>query len=158
MRLIVHQPQFMPWIGMWVRIAAAQKWVVYAGVKADFSDHQHRVTLWNDLWVGMQVGKAQRNCLIKDIRVQDHHSLRKLARTLKEWVAKKPYGERLHPLIVYFEETQNEFMLDVDMNVFWLMNEILQFPIEVVIDLDERSHLEKLEKLQDCVETYGPVS
>lgn len=157
MRLVVHQPNFMPWIGMWAKIAAANVYVIYAGVKFDRGDHMHRVTIAQDSWVGAQVGKSERNKLIKDVRISEFQSLRSLSKTLRQsFMTKKfPYGERLGDLVSLFETWSSSSLLDLDVAVLTCMNEILQLPVEMIVDVEDRSHLEKIEKLRVVVEKYG---
>lgn len=144
----------MPWIGLWAKVAVADCYVVYAGVKFDKSDHQHRVTMDKIGWVGMQVGNSQRNKLIKDVVVSDHTSIRKLAKTLRQ-LCKRPHYDRLHPLIVLLDNWNGRMMLDLNMEVFVIMKAILGLKAEVLVDLEDRSHLGKIEKLQAAVEQYG---
>lgn len=158
MRLVVQQPQFMPWIGFWAKMAAVDTYVVYAGVKFDRSDHMHRVTMAQDSWVGAQVGKDERNKLIKDVRISEFQSLKKLSKTLKQnCMSKKfPYGERLGGLVTLLEKWSNPSLLELDLKVFDCINEILQISVKVIVDTVDRSHLDRIVKLREVVDLYGP--
>lgn len=155
--MVVQQPQFMAWVGYWAKVRAAQRLVMYAGVKFDKSDHQHRVTLDDDLWVGMQVGDSERNKLIKDVQVSDHMSLRKLAKTLVQKFPRSryPYVERLAPIIETLEQWSGKWMLDLNLDVQQILCNQLHVTAETWVDLRDRSPMEKIAKLQDTVNAWG---
>lgn len=155
MRLVVQQPQFMAWIGYWAKLRAAERFVVYAGVKFDKGDHQHRVTLEDGLWVGAQVGDSERNKLIKDVTISSHLTLRKLAKTLSQKYSRSPYKARLDPLISLLGTWKGRFLLELDLEVQEKLCNQLHVKAEVLVDMTDRSHLHKIDKLKACIAEYA---
>lgn len=135
--------------------------MVYAGVKFDQSDHQHRVTLHGGKsWMTLPVEKEQRNAMIKDVQLAKDHpaTLIKMGKTIRQhFVNKKhPFGRRLLDLVDVLESgTVWESMLDVNMATFVAMARAVTDTLpKIDVDVEVREGY-KVEKLDRCLEQYS---
>jgi hypothetical protein len=150
--VVVQQPQFLPWAGLWHKVVSADLYVIYAGVKFDQYDHQHRVTV-DGHWLTVPVEKHSRNKLIKDVRISDIRWCRKAAVSLRQQVAgrRAPHRERLDSLLVGLEGWRGEWLLDLDNMLFCHMATALGLRFDLHIDLVDRSGMDKIVKLEACL-------
>jgi len=154
-RLVVQQPQFLPWAGLWFKALSADTYVIYAGVKFDQGDHQHRVTV-NGHWVTLPVEKNQRNAPIKDVRLASLDNVRRIAQTIRQAVMTKRHRhrDRLGGIVEVLENCQSEWMLDLNNALFVEMGNVLGIRPRLFVDTDVREEA-KIEKLDVCVRRYA---
>jgi WbqC-like protein family len=154
-KLVVQQPQFLPWAGLWFKALSADIYVIYAGVKFDQGDHQHRVTI-NGHWVTLSVEKGQRNALIKDVKLASDEGVRKIALTIRQAVMTKKhrYRDRLDDVVSVLEKWNGEWMLDLNNALFVELGNVLGIRPQLFVDVESRDEA-KIEKLDVCVRRYA---
>jgi len=127
-KIVVQQPQFLPWAGLWHKLLSSDFYVTYEGVKFDQSDHQHRVTV-NGAWLTLPVEKGQRNALIKDVKLGDGYqaALLKLAVTIRQTCMAKrhKHRDRLGRIVSTLEGWDTPWMADLNWALFVEMADAL---------------------------------
>ena len=152
-KIVVQQPQFLPWAGLWYKVLSADVYVLYCGVKFDQADHQHRVTV-NGSWLTLPVEKGQRNAMIKDVRLAENFrpGLDKIATTIRQTCMgrKMRHGHRLGPIVETIEKWNTPWMVDLNNALFMSMMLALGLVRDVRVDMEVRDE-EKIEKLDSCL-------
>lgn len=159
MRIVVQQPQFLAWVGLWNKVVNADLFVFYNGVKFDKYDHQHRVSL-DGSWLTIPVEKHSRNLLIKDVKISDPDCFAKMASRLRKTMNNRryPYFERLDPLFVWMEAPRMAplFMAEQVCMSHMILDDILELGTRYEIDDLDRAGMGKTEKLVDLFRRWVP--
>jgi hypothetical protein len=158
-KIVVQQPQFLPWAGLWYKFMSSDVYVLYCGVKFDQGDHQHRVTL-NGSWLTLPVEKGQRNALIKDVQLAEdfHAGLDKIAKTIRQSCMgrKAKHRDKLGDIVATLDGWSSRWMLDLNNELFEAMAKALGLIREIEYDMKVRDE-EKIDKLDACLRQYmGP--
>jgi hypothetical protein len=159
MKIAIQQPQFLPWVGVWHKYLSADLYVVYAGVKFNQYDYQHRVRL-HDSWITLPVKSHSRNLAIKNVKVADISCLKKIARRLRQELPSKkyPHVERMQPILTALESyTGSDYLLDINHHLFLIVRNILGLQTELTVDDEERPDLSKTEKIDDCLAKWSNI-
>lgn len=69
MRVVIHQPDFMPWEGFWDKAYAADVVVLWPTIQFARRDYHHRVRLGGD-WLTLPIRKAPQTALIRDMKLR----------------------------------------------------------------------------------------
>lgn len=156
-RMIVQQPQFLPWAGLWFKAVSADVYVIYAGVKFDQYDHQHRVQI-DRAWVTLPVERGQRHRLIKDVLLAENYqtALGRIGKTIRMSCMGKrfPYRDRLDGIVSILEGWNGRWMLDLNNALMFSLAEVLGIRTRFFVDLIERP-MERIDKLDSCIERYS---
>jgi hypothetical protein len=157
LKVVVHQPQFLPWAGGLYRALSADVYILYCGVKFDHTDHQHRVTL-NGSWMTLPIEKSQRSSLIKDVRLAENFRAQTkgmVTRIRQSCMTKRhPHRDKLGPIVDTLEVWESTWMFELNNLLFQAMLKALDIKVEVRVDLTERSGLAKVEKLDTCLKDH----
>jgi hypothetical protein len=155
-RVVVQQPQFLPWAGLWHKVVSADVYVVYAGVKFDQGDHQHRVTL-DGKWLSAPVEGHSRNKMICDVQLSDPDWPAWAAQKLKDrfYHRSVPYHKRLTPIVSALAGYHGKFLLDLNHLLFIEMAKLLGLSPEIHVDTTIRNNVDKIEKLNMVLREYA---
>ena len=154
-KIVVQQPQFLPWAGLCYKLLSADIYVTYEAVKFDQSDHQHRVTV-NGAWLTLPVEKGQRNALITDVRLADGFKpgLLKLAATIRQTCMAKrhKHRDRLDRIVTTLESWDSIWMADLNWALFLEMANVLGLSSGRQLSRDTKQrHGTAIENLDDCL-------
>jgi hypothetical protein len=153
-QVVVQQPQFLPWIGMWHKAVSADVLVHYVGVKFDQYDHMHRVTLAG-AWMTLPVEKHSRNRLIKDVRISDAAHCRALSKALQDKIGRKArFFDRLAPVFSRLDTWRGLFLADLSTTLFDDVRQILGMNLDIRVDDTDRTGLDKVPKLDTCLQAH----
>ena len=158
LKIVIHQPQFLPWIGFWHKIVSCDLHVVYAGVKFDQYDHEHRVTV-DGRWLTVPVEQHSRHKLIKDVRLADPIWCRRAIDIIKQRIGWKtaPHRERLDEVFSLLHGWTGDWLLELDLALIRALAKALALPLLLAVDERPREELPKLERLDACLEEHSPA-
>lgn len=151
--VVIHQPDFMPYMGFFDRLLKADIYVVLDNVQyvRGSSDHwtnRDQIKTKNGAtWITVNVKKAHRETNICDIYLAEEHGWRDRCRNMfRENYSKAPYYGEINP---YIEEMLNfdcERLMDFNLNVIRKVNELLDIDVEIVLasDLKPEGHSNEL--------------
>jgi hypothetical protein len=97
MNYSVHQPQYLPWIGFFDKVAASDVFVYLDEVQYKQREFQNRNKLrTKDGWMWLTVPVAvERDTLIKDVAIDASRDWRpEHAKSLKAWYGRAPFFEK----------------------------------------------------------------
>lgn len=90
MIVATHQPNLLPYPGIWAKMAEADLFGITTDVKLDYGGFQNRVPLGNG-WLTVGVSKDAKNQLIRDVRLADAFRCKVMLDTLQGRMSKKKY-------------------------------------------------------------------
>jgi hypothetical protein len=167
-KLIIQQPQLLPWAGLWFKYISADRYVVYAGVTFNTDDHQHRVQINGGKWITLPV-KGDHMTRICDVQMDPTRAiqLEKMARTIEQSFMTKrfKYRQRLEEVVgnlrawaaVLTETPTGKYpMVDLNNDLFMLMIKALGLDEDWSLNVDtvDRSTLGRIDKIRDCIEKW----
>ena len=134
--LTIHQPEYMPWLGFFAKLAAAETYVVLDNVQYRHKYFQNRNKIRganNDTWINVPVlRKGERNTLIKDIKINNALNWkRKNWMNIKSNYSKAPYFENYSS---YFENlflSDWELLVDLNLNIIKACLEFLNINTKI---------------------------
>jgi len=158
-RIVVQQPQFLPWIGFWNKMLVADIYVMYAGVQFTRLDHENRVTIGKDVWLTIPVLHQNKlDVLFKDMRVGgDQKKLEKVVKTIQyQFMNKKcPYGGKLEDLCSLISKVRvGDPLLDILVSSTLELMKVMGIKREFQVDTMYRSG-SKIEKLNETILLYS---
>ena len=159
LRMVVQQPQFLPWIGFWNKMLVADIYVMYAGVQFSRLDHENRVTIGKDVWLTIPVMHQKKlDVLFKDMRVGgDQKKIEKVVKTIQyQFINKKcPYGEKLENLCSLISRVRvGDPLLDILVSSTLELMKVMGLNREFHVDTEDRSG-SKTEKLNTAILKYA---
>jgi len=115
MRVAVHQPQYLPWSGLFDKIDHADGFVVLDNVQFEKNEWQNRNRIktpqgWKWLTVPVHYAFPQRVC---EVRVDETDWQRTHWRTLTQSYRKAPHFDRYAPLLEPLYTTRWVWLLDL---------------------------------------------
>ncbi|MBK9150506.1 MAG: WbqC family protein [Saprospiraceae bacterium] len=132
LKVAVHQPNFLPWAGYFLKIAAGDIFVFHDNVQLTKSGPTRRVRIHaespaqNFRWLTVPLKKHSDYALIKDLEISDEVDWRtKHLNTINAVYRKYPYFHEIYPLVkIWYEQTYSYGLLS-KMNGF-LIQQISQ--------------------------------
>lgn len=112
-----HQPQFLPWVGFWNKMAHADTFVLSSGIKFDPRDYTHRTVITNSVFLTLPITKETKSGLIKDVRY-DQRSLLRIIQTLRMTYGGKkwPYRSRMDGVLSILDHARYDQGFLIDLN------------------------------------------
>jgi hypothetical protein len=141
MILTAHQPVYLPWIGLFHKIAISDVYLFMDNVKylkQDWNNRNKIKTSDGSLWLTVPVGtKGSDNFILKDVRIENNHKWNK-----KHWLSMQNFYRRAPYFKYYahfFEEVYSKKWDNlVDINLYmlnWFL-ETLGIATKVIIARD----------------------
>jgi hypothetical protein len=113
--ICIHQPNFLPWVGFWNKLAQCETHVSLDAVDFAPRDYQNRVML-NGSWMTLSIDNSTRHHPIKDVVLADYSQTTKAAERIRNTlqVKKYKYGNRLNNIVEYLEITQQRSLCSIN--------------------------------------------
>ncbi|MEV1068820.1 WbqC family protein [Streptomyces sp. NPDC050263] len=133
MRVTIHQPEHLPWLGLLAKVAASDLWIVLDSVpyRKNYFQNRNRVLLNGEqTWLTVPVD-APFGTLIRDVRVAGTpHWLRRYRGRLVQAVAGTPGASRLEGLLALIDAAApGSLLADLNLDIAdWLFP---QFEVKV---------------------------
>ncbi len=145
MVLTAHQPGYLPWIGLFHKIALADTYVIFDGVqyKPKHTDSRNKIKTHNGVqWLSVPCDRRDHfNTKIKDVRIQDGNWRRKHWRTLYLAYRKAPYFDRYAGFLEWIYGEEWELLVNLDTTLLgFLVNQI--FPVENSVPIHRASNMD----------------
>ncbi|MEY9560438.1 WbqC family protein [Sinorhizobium fredii] len=155
-RLVVQQPQFLPWIGFWHKLVSCDRWVIYAASQFQKHGHENRVTL-DGGWLTIPVRRTGLDTLVMDAKIENVTACRKIARTLRQRCGSRKHAhrDRLDGVIGVLETWRSDWLIELTTELMLRVMEALGLQREVHLDTTIRAG-SAIEKLDDCIAQYAP--
>lgn len=144
--IAIHQPNFMPWAGYFLKIAACGIFVLHDNVQINKSAPTRRVKIASknahshEQWLTVPLKQHSDFALIKDLQISwDTDWTKNHLNQIKENYLKCPYFDLYYPMITMWYKEAKSFTLLRDMNRFYIYHILNLLDIQKEILLS--SHL-----------------
>mgnify|MGYP001286647470 FL=1 len=134
----IHQPNFMPWLGYFYKIANSDVFVILDNVDILLGSSKaitNRVkikTQMGEQWLTVPIKKGDSK-LIKDIKVQDNNWRIKLLKTIQQNYGKTAYFSKIFPLVEQLILFQTENLSAYNTNIITIISKHLGINTPIIL-------------------------
>lgn len=123
MKIVIHHPYFLPWIGYFSKLVYADKFVVFDDVlfsKRHYIDRtKYLNTNGNEAWLSLKTGENF-GAKITDIKIKDEIISQNINETIRHSYRKARCFEEVWPFIntcISSNIVRDRFLVDLDINI-----------------------------------------
>jgi len=156
--VVIHQPDFMPYIGFFDRLVQADIYVVldnvqYARGNRDHWTNRDRIkTKKGESWITVSVQKKPRGTKINEILLSEDFDWReKCKNLLKENYGRAKYYDELMPYVEEMFDYWCGYLMDFNLNIINIINKLLDIHVETISASAIKAHGCKDELLIDIM-------
>ena len=125
--LTAHQPVYLPWLGLFHKIALADIFCVFDIVqyqRKDFNNRNKIKTSSGDLWLTVPVKSSGRfDCLITDIEIVNNGWNKKHLKSIELNYKKTPYFDQYYYDLKKILDTSYQYLVDLNFDILvYLLN------------------------------------
>ena len=125
--LTAHQPVYLPWLGLFHKIALADIFCVFDIVqyqRKDFNNRNKIKTSSGDLWLTVPVKSSGRfDCLITDIEIVNNGWNKKHLKSIELNYKKTPYFDQYYYDLKKILDTPYQYLVDLNFDILvYLLN------------------------------------
>lgn len=160
--VVIHQPDFMPYIGFFERLLMADIYVVLDNVQYVRGNQDHWTnrdkikTQKGERWITVSVQKKPRETKINEILLSENCEWReKCKNILKENYSKAKYYDELMPYVERMFGYQCAYLMDFNLNIINIINKLLDINVEIIFASIIKAHGCKDELLIDIMKRIG---
>jgi len=136
---VIHQPDFLPWLGFFDRLLHADLFVVLDNVQ--FTNGSSRSWTYRDKiktangekWISVGLSKCHRETKINEVSTNNSLWNANMRNQIKESYRKAKYFEEIFPYIEELLSSQYEKLVDVNLCSIQLLLELLDIRVEKVM-------------------------
>jgi hypothetical protein len=158
MILFVHQPEYIPWLGFFDKLARCDTFVIYDDAQFQHGGFHNRNKIrtmhgWEWLTVPITHGHPQ---TIKDVKIAGVEWKKKQLSVIVNNYQKTPYFKEYFPLIKEAISSNHELLIGLNLHLIKILAEILNIKVKMVRS-SEFPYLgkEKNEKLVSMCKLIG---
>jgi hypothetical protein len=134
MILFVHQPEYIPWLGFFDKLARCDTFVIYDNAQFEHGGYQNRNRIrtpqgWKWLTVPIIHNHPQ---MIKDVRISGDQWSKEHTRIIAHNYEKAPYFKEYFPLIEEALNSNHELLIGLNLHLIKLFAEILGIKAKMV--------------------------
>jgi hypothetical protein len=134
MIVFVHQPEYIPWLGFFDKLAKCDTFVIYDDAQFQHGGFHNRnrirtVNGWCWLTVPIVHGYPQ---TIKDVRISGANWQRKQKALITHSYERTPYFKDYFPIIERVIDAENEWLLDLDLKLIEELAGVLGIKVNMV--------------------------
>lgn len=134
MIIFVHQPEYMPWLGFFDKLARCDTYVIYDDAQFQHGSFHNRNKIrnlkgWEWLTVPIVHGYPQ---TINKVRIAGSQWKNKHLNALIRRYGKAPYFEEYYPLIKEALEFNHELLIGLDLHLINIIAELLSIKVNFV--------------------------
>lgn len=129
MILTAHQPTFLPWTGLFHKIAQADQFVFFDDVQFEYHEYGNRnriMTANGPLMITIPIEKqGHMSRPWHEIRIANRQWVEKMIKTLSMAYGKAPYFADYMPKLAELLRVEHEFLADLNVSLTsWLLEEL----------------------------------
>ncbi len=153
---VIHQPDFLPWLGFFHRLLDAETFVVLDSVQfvngsRSWTKRDKIKTKNGPRWITVGVTKCHQQTLIKDVFLGETDWRMEIKNAITENYRKAPYYEQIFPYIERLLEYKCEKLVDFNMKSIDMLLELLGIQVETVFASALKASGSKNELLADLL-------
>lgn len=149
MKVAIHQPNFLPWIGFFNKIRSVDLFILFDDVQFErgktYTSRTKILTQGNETWLTVPVTNKSSLVQIRDIEVvRDLNWKSKHLKTLALNYKKTPYFDDIFQIIEIIYKENSSFLIDYNIPLIKSICEYLQF--KTAFKLSSELHLENVSR------------
>lgn len=125
MIITIHQPEHLPWLGLFNKIAKAEKFVVLDSVQFEKNYYQNRNKILGSngvQWIGIPVSNVNHmdNSIANTLIASDPKNSKwktKYLQTIKQSYSKYPFFNEVYPLLEEAINTETNYLCDINLSI-----------------------------------------
>lgn len=151
MRITVHQPDFLPWSGFWMKMMKSERMVIMTGVQFSKGDTTNRVMV-KDARLTLPVSRGEGR-LIRELTF-DLYELKKVIHTIEQKLMcrKLCYGRRLEPVVDLLRQEKDGNLANMNVKLIREIASLLDIHTEIVVDSDLLVGETKTDRLESILD------
>ena len=134
--LTAHQPVYLPWLGLFHKIALADIFCVFDIVqyqRKDFNNRNKIKTSSGDLWLTVPVKSSGRfDCLITDIEIVNNEWNKKHLKSIELNYKKTPYFDQYYYDLKKILDTPYQYLADLNFDILIYVLDLLNIGTKIV--------------------------
>ena len=162
MILTAHQPVYLPWLGLFHKIALADHFCVFDRVQyqtKDFNNRNKIKTQAGDIWLSVPVeSKNHFNTLICDIKIVQGNWQKKHLKSIKLAYQKAPFFEQYFPAINDVLSKKHIFLSDLNHQLLLIMLKAFNINCQISKASDHHFQGQKSDLVLDMCKTFKASS
>jgi hypothetical protein len=158
MIVFVHQPEYIPWLGFFDKLARCDTYVIYDDAQFQHGSFHNRNRVrsqqgWDWLTVPITHGYPQ---TIKDVRICGDRWKAKQINNIKNNYKKSPYFERYYQVIEDAITTYHERLISLNLQLIRAIAKVLDIKVKMICSSEfPHDGQEKNEKLVSMCKVLG---
>lgn len=154
----VHQPEYLPWIGFFDKLARCNLYVIYDDAQYVHGGYHNRNKIrtnqgWRWITIPIVHNHPQ---LIKDVKISGNNWKQEHIRILTQSYEKTPFFKKYFPLIAEALNFNHELLIGLNLHLLKVISEVLDIKAKMVRSSEFPYHgQEKNEKLVSICKFMG---
>ncbi len=134
MIVFVHQPEYMPWLGFFDKLARCDTFVIYDDAQYQHGGYHNRNKIrtiqgWEWLTIPIVHNHPQ---MIKDVKISGKEWVKKHLSMIVHNYEKTPYFREYFPLIEEVLNSNHQLLIDLDMHLIKVFSNILSIESKMI--------------------------
>lgn len=159
MILTGHQPQYLPYIGLFNKIAKSDIFCFVDNVQFEKESWQKRTLIKTptdeQIFISIPVKSISSTQLIKDIEIADIKMLNKHLKTIEQNYKKAEYFHEIYPNLLKFYKDNIKYLIDLTIPIMEFFINLLNIKTKIVYSSDFIIEGKKTELLANRCKTLG---
>lgn len=136
--VVIHQPDFIPYLGFFDRLLKADIYVVFDNVQyvrssRGWTSRDKIKTKNGEKWISVSTQKASRDILINQVLLsKDENWRRDNINLIRENYKKSPYYDEIMPYILELYDYQCEKMMDFNLESIKMLLKLFDIQVDIV--------------------------
>lgn len=158
MIVFIHQPEYIPWLGFFDKIARCDTFVIYDDAQYQHGGFHNRNRIrtnygWEWVTVPISHGHPQ---TIKDVRIAGTQWKNKQLGMITHYYYKTPYFNEIFPILKHAISLNHDFLIDLDVHLIKAIADLLDIKVNTTRSSDlPYCGKEKNEKLVSMCKLLG---
>lgn len=136
MRVTIHQPEHMPWLGFFHKIAMADVYVVLDNVqfRKDYFQNRNQIrTRYGKSWITVPVRNKDKLMLIKDVEISYEHAwVKRYLNLVAENYAQSPFCDRYIHELTQIIKNEYKYLSELNIDIIMFLLKDLDLQTRVV--------------------------
>jgi len=135
--IVIHQPDFLPYLGFFHRFLHSDLWVIFDDVQflscsKSFHNRDKIKSKQGVKWLTVSVQKCPQKTPINQVLLADNDWREKNINLIKDCYAKAPYFKEIMPYIEQLYSFKTDKMIDFNLQSIKVLNNLFDIKIEMV--------------------------
>jgi hypothetical protein len=134
MRVFVHQPEYIPWLGFFDKLARCDTYVIYDDAQYQHGGFHNRNRIrtpqgWEWLTVPIMHGHPQ---TIKDVKIADHQWKNRQIDKITLCYDRTPYFKEYFPILKEAITQNHELLINLNLHLIKVITEVLKIKVPML--------------------------